>query len=60
MQLKYRRESNIGSSIIRFLIRITILCLVFILAIFLIEKVNFPSPEKKFKIDITDDIKKLK
>ncbi len=60
MQLKYRREPNIGSSIIRFLIRITILCLVFILAIFLIEKVNFPSPEKKFKIDITDDIKKLK
>ena len=24
-----------------------------------IEKVNFPSPEKKYKIDITNEIKKL-
>ena len=31
----------------------------FIIAIFLIEKVNFPSPEKKFEIDITNEIKKL-
>ena len=31
----------------------------FILAIFLIEKINFPSPEKKYNIDITNDIKKL-
>ncbi len=60
MQLKYRREPNIGSSIIRTLVKIIVLILIFILAIFLIEKVNFPSPEKKFKIDITNDIKKLK
>ena len=26
---------------------------------FLIEKINFPSPEKKYQIDITNEIKKL-
>jgi len=33
--------------------------LFFILAIFLIEKINFPSPEKKYNIDVSNDIKKL-
>jgi len=28
-------------------------------AIFLIEKISFPSPEKKYQIDITNEIKKL-
>jgi len=41
------------------LIKLLLLIVVFIFAIFLIEKVNFPSPEKKYKIDITDEIKKL-
>mgnify|MGYP007000455463 len=27
---------------------------------FLIEKINFPSPEQNYKIDITNEIKKLK
>ena len=29
------------------------------MAIFLLEKVNFPSPEKKYDIDVTNDVKKL-
>ena len=29
-----------------------------IVAIFLIEKIDFPSPEKKFKIDITNEVNK--
>jgi hypothetical protein len=32
---------------------------IFIVAIFLIEKISFPSPEKKYQIDVTDEIKKL-
>ena len=59
MQLKYNRQPSIGSSIIKTLIKLLFAVLIFILVIFLIEKVNFPSPEKEFNIDITDEIKKL-
>ena len=34
--------------------------MVLIISIFIIEKINFPSPKQNYKIDITDDIKKLK
>ena len=59
MQLKYNRQSSLGSSIIKTLIKLLFLVIVFILVIFLIEKVNFPSPEKDYNIDITNEIKKL-
>ena len=59
MQLKYNRQSSIGSTIIRTLLKLFLLIVIFIFVIFLIEKVNFPSPEKKYEIDITNEIKKL-
>ena len=59
MQLKYNRQPSIGSSIIKTLIKLLFLVIVFIFVIFLIEKVNFPSPEKDYNIDITNEIKKL-
>ena len=59
MQLKYNRQTSIGSSIIRTLIKLLLAVVVFIFAIFLIEKITFPSPEKKYEIDITNEIKKL-
>ena len=59
MQLKYNRQSSLGSSIIKTLFKLLLLVVVFIFTIFLIEKVSFPSPEKKFKIDVTNEIKKL-
>ena len=60
MQLNYNRQPSIGSSIGRILIKL-ILALVFMIAvIFLIEKINFPSPKQNYKIDITDEINKLK
>ena len=57
MQLKYNRQQSIGSSIARMLIKIAVLI---IAGIFLIEKINFPSPEQNYKIDITNEINKLK
>ena len=60
MQLKYNRSPGIGSSIARVLLKIVLFFVIIIVAIFLIEKINFPSPEKNYKIDITDEIKKLK
>ena len=59
MQLKYNRKPSLGTSIVKIIIKLLIAIVVFIFAIFLIEKVNFPSPQKKFEIDITNDVKKL-
>ena len=60
MQLKYNRQRNIGSSLVRILIKVILFLILMIVAIFLIEKINFPSPEQNYKIDITNEIKKLK
>ena len=59
MQLKYNRQQSLGSSIVKILFKLLLVMVVFILAIFLIEKISFPSPEKKYQIDVTDAIKKL-
>ena len=60
MQLKYNRQTSIGSSITRIIIKLLLVFVLLIVAIFLVEKINFPSPETNYKIDITDEIKKLK
>ncbi len=59
MQLKYNRQPSLGSSIFKILLRILLLIVFFIFVIFLIEKISFPSPEKKYQIDVTNEIKKL-
>ncbi len=59
MQLKYNRQPSLGSSIFKFLIKLLLAVFILIIAIFLLEKVNFPFPEKKYEIDITNEIKKL-
>ena len=59
MQLKYNRQPSLGNSLIKIFVKLLLLIVIFIVAIFLIEKVNFPSPSKKYDIDLTNDIKKL-
>tara|TARA_X000000950_G_scaffold118861_1_gene148949 strand:+ start:962 stop:1141 length:180 start_codon:yes stop_codon:yes gene_type:complete len=59
MQLKYNRQPSLGSSIIKTLFKLLLLIIVFIFAIFLIEKISFPKPEEKYQIDVTNEIKKL-
>ena len=59
MQLKYNRQPNLGSSIGRILIKLILILFVVVIGIFLIEKIDFPSPEKNYKIDITNEINKL-
>ena len=59
MQLKYNRQPSIGSSIFKTLIKMLLAIAILIIAIFLIEKISFPSPEKKYELDITNEIKKL-
>ena len=60
MQLKYNRQQSIGSSIARLLIKIVLILIMILVSIFIIEKINFPSPKQDYKIDITNEIKKLK
>ena len=59
MQLKYNRQPSLGSSIIKTLLKLLLAIVILIVVIFLIEKISFPSPEKKYQIDITNEIKKL-
>ena len=59
MQLKYNRQSSLGGSIIKTLFKLLLVVVILIFAIFLIEKISFPSPEKKYQIDVTNEIKKL-
>ena len=59
MQLKYNRQPSLGSSIIKTLLKLLLVVIVFIFSIFLIEKISFPSPEKNYQIDVTNEIKKL-
>jgi len=59
MQLKYNRQKSLGSSLIITLIKLSLATIFLIIIIFLIEKINFPSPEKNYKIDTTNEIKKL-
>ena len=60
MQLKYNRQPSIGTSRGRILIKLILAIVFTIVVIFLIEKINFPSPKQNYKIDITDEINKLK
>ena len=59
MQLKYNIQPSLGSSILKTLFKLILLIVILIFAIFLIEKISFPSPEKKYQIDVTNEIKKL-
>ena len=59
MQLKYNIQPSVGNSILKILIKLMLAIFVFIIAIFLIEKISFPSPKKQYQIDVTDEIKKL-
>tara|TARA_B100000965_G_scaffold74890_1_gene59194 strand:+ start:225 stop:407 length:183 start_codon:yes stop_codon:yes gene_type:complete len=60
MQLKYNRQQGIGTSLAKVLIKLALVFILIIVGIFLIEKVNFPSPTNNYKIDITNEIKQLK
>ena len=60
MQLKYNRLRGIGTSLARVLIKLVLILFLIIAAIFLIEKINFPSPTNNYKIDITNQIKQHK
>ena len=60
MQLKFNKQKTIGQSLGIIAIKIVLFFSFFALAVFLIEKVDFPSPEHDIKQDITIEVIKLK
>ena len=60
MQLKFHKHSSIKETLAKSIIKIVILCLILIGVIFLLDKVDFPSPENQIKKDITNEIIKIK
>ena len=59
MQLKLQRQKSLGQSLISKVLKSLIVLGIVFLG-FLIEKVKFPSPKENFKIDITNEVNKLK
>ena len=60
MQLKFKRQKSIGQTITKQIIKILLVIAFVVFAIFLLEKINFPAPKEKIKIDISNEINKLK
>ena len=60
MQLKLNPHRSSRSSFKTVILKIIAACFSLILALFLIDKVNFPMPEKEIKKNITNETEKLK
>jgi len=60
MQLKLHKTKSITHSLGVTVIKILFILVVATLAVLLLEKINFPSPEKDIKKDITNEVIKLK
>ena len=60
MQLKFDRQSSIGHSVGKTVIKFFLILIIALTAFFLIEKINFPSPNKNINKDVTNEIIKLK
>ena len=60
MQLNLKRRSSLGQTITKIAIKYLLIIITLILVIFLLEKVNFPSPNQEIKIDVSNEIIRLK
>ena len=60
MQLKLNRERSLKNSLFKTIIKLLLIIVFIMVVIFLIEKINFPSPDKEIITDITNEIIKLK
>tara|TARA_B100000575_G_C23073212_1_gene618213 strand:+ start:25 stop:207 length:183 start_codon:yes stop_codon:yes gene_type:complete len=60
MQLKFNRQKSIKDSLIQKLLKLIVFVGLFVIIVFLLEKINFSKPDKKFNTDITNEIIRLK
>ena len=60
MQLKFNRQKSIRDSLIQKLLKLIVFVGLFVIIVFLLEKINFSKPDKVFNTDITNEIIRLK
>ncbi len=60
MQLKFNRQKSLKDSMMRKLLKLIVFAGLFIVVVFLLEKINFSKPNKNFNTDITNEIIRLK
>jgi len=60
MQLKFNRQKSLKDSLMQKLLKLIVFVGLFVVIIFLLEKINFSKPDKEFNTDITNEIIRLK
>ena len=60
MQLKFNRQKSLRDSLFQKLLKLIVFVGLFVIIVFLLEKVNFSKPDKEFNTDITNEIIRLK
>ncbi len=60
MQLKFNRQKSLKDSLIQKLLKLIVFVGLFVIVVFLLEKINFSKPNKEFNTDITNEIIRLK
>ena len=60
MQLKFNRQKSLKESLLQKLLKLIAFVGFFVIIVFLVEKINFSKPDKKFNTDITNEIIRLK
>ena len=60
MQLKFNRTKSLKDSLLQKLLKLIVFVGFFVVIVFLLEKINFSKPDKKFNTDITNEIIRLK
>ncbi len=60
MQLKFNRQKSLRDSLLQKLLKLIVFVGLFVIIVFLLEKINFSKPNKEFNTDITNEIIRLK
>ena len=60
MQLKFNRQKSLRDTMMQKVLKLIAFAGFLILIVFLLEKINFSKPDKKFNTGITNEIIRLK
>ena len=60
MQLKFNRQKSLRDSLMQKMLKLIVFVGLFVIVVFLLDKINFSKPDKEINSDITNEIIKLK